>query len=175
MKFWLSLVLGTVVVSAGLTYLNLYKGAQTVDYPPLPKKPDPAMIEFVDVPQPVPGSNLVVQANAVTVELPETKVGTRVEGLIRFKSVGKAPLALTYQNATPNLEVYFNNRRVTGTDARVELPPGKDGVVKLVWVPTREQITQPEQPKTRAVVRFEHNDDRFTDDLIFELKTFVGK
>jgi len=175
MKFWLSLILGTISISAGLTYLNLYKGAQTVQYPALPKKPDPAVIEFVNVKQPVEGANTIVLANAVTIELPQVPVGKHVEGLVRLKSVGKVPLTLTLQDATPNLEVYFNDKRVTGTDPRVELPAGQEGTVRLVWSPTREQITQPEQPKTRALVRFDHNDDRFTDALIFELKAAVVK
>lgn len=175
MKFWLSLILGTIVISAGLTYLNLYKGAQTVQYPPLPKKPDPAVIEFVDVKQPVEGATTTVLANAVTVELPEVPVGKRVEGLVRFKNVGKAALTLTLQDATSNIEVYFNDKRITGTEPRAELPPGQEGAVRLVWAPSREQVTQPEQPKTRALVRFDHNDDRFTDALIFELKAVVVK
>jgi hypothetical protein len=30
MKFWLTLIVGTIAISAGLTFLNLYKGAQTL-------------------------------------------------------------------------------------------------------------------------------------------------
>jgi hypothetical protein len=175
MKFWLTLILGTIAISAGLTFLNLYKGAQTISYPPPAKPEKSAQIEFIEVPQPIKEAKTVISANAVSIDIPDTRVGVRNECHIRFKSTGEAPLHLTFESTASGLEIYIEDRRITGTDPHFELPPGREANLKLVWTPTRDQVSNDDKPRTRGVVRFAHNDQRFTDELIFEARAKVSK
>jgi hypothetical protein len=47
LKFWAALILGTIGISAGLTYLKLYRGAQTQAPPPPAVQTQQAHAEFI--------------------------------------------------------------------------------------------------------------------------------
>jgi hypothetical protein len=182
MKFWLALILGTIGISAGLTFLNLYKGAQTLSYPPPAPPVKPSRIKFVEVRQAKPEMQTLIRANAITFQVGDTEQGDRHEAQIRFSNAGQADLILTFKDSSSNkegqgpLDVVINDTRITGTNPRFTLPPGGSALLKLTWAPGRGDVMPPDaRTKARAFVRFEHNDDRYIDDLIFEIRGNVTR
>jgi hypothetical protein len=169
MKFWLPLILGTIGVSAFLTYLNLYKGAQTLSFPPVATKS--AVFGRLDIGAGVslkgkPAPHVEQLANVVEVDGGVSYVGERSDAAITIRNTGQGPLELSLlEKSCTCANIFVDDKEVTPTDHVVTLAPGKSAILRMSWKP--EVRNSGEHSRIRA--RFEHNDPRYNDNFIFEI------
>jgi hypothetical protein len=169
MKFWLPLILGTIAVSAFLTYLNLYKGAQTLAVPAAPPAAVPGKLEFGGEAVSINGKQAAVNlvANVVELDAGIAYVGDTTNVGITLKNSGEGALELAMDDfgGCDCATYYFNDKEITKTDPRVTIPPGKSGVLRVAFKPQIKHVT--EQFRNRA--SFNHNDPRFNDKIHIEI------
>ncbi|HMO35122.1 MAG TPA: DUF1573 domain-containing protein [Gemmatales bacterium] len=170
LKFWLTLILGTIMISSGLTYLKLHRGAQTISYPPPAPKQEVALVEFQSIPE--NKTKMEVSANVVTFKVPESFVDEENTMTFLIKNNGKADLEMSLLSKSCNCsEIYFDDQRVSLTDHMRKVAPGKTATIKLNYRPKSEQLKDSGTSRIRAT--FTHNDERFSDNLHFEVVTTV--
>lgn len=174
LKFWLALILGTIGVAAGITYLKLHRGAQTISYPPVAARNKQARVEFIQAQPDTDDLKVEVSANVVTFHAKQSKAGKEYQMSIKLKNVGEADLDLNLlsQSCTCS-EVYVDDKRVTLTDHQKKVPPGQTATIRMNYIPNKDQIANEEGKKTRVRATFTHNDERFSDNLHFEIVTLV--
>jgi hypothetical protein len=170
MKFWIPLIFGTIAVSAFLTYLNLYKGAQTLTVPPPPPPSAPAKLEFGSEPVKIgdtPAAKLNIQANVVELDAGICYVGESPTVGVEFKNTGEGPLELALEDFgnCDCASFYLDKKELTKTDPRFTIPPGKSATFKLTFKPQIRHVA--EIFRTRASMS--HNDQRFNDRIHIEL------
>ncbi len=176
MKFWAALILGTIGISAFVTYLNLFKEAQTLEVAPLPPKTEPPLIEFGDL---LPRKDNVevkqeISANVLLVQMGTTYLNEEQEVGIKLNNVGKGPLELTLLTKSCGCSrVLFNDKEVTNTDHTVKIEPGGGGILRLTWKPEKRDVMVGPQESFRIRATFVHNDERYSDNLHFEVSTVV--
>lgn len=172
LKFWLALILGTITISAGLTYLKLHRGAQNISYPPPAAKQELPQVDFQSIAS--NKSEMAVSANVVTFKVPESFVDEESSVSCHVKNNGKADLELSLQSKSCNCsEVYIDDQRVSLTDHLRKVAPGKTSVIKLVYKPKTEQLPKEPGDTSRIRATFQHNDDRFSDNLHLEIVTQI--
>src|SRR5262245_49899389 len=122
MKFWIPLIFGTIAVSAFLTYLNLYKGAQTLPVSSPPPAATPGKLEFEPVNGNAAGVNLV--ANVVELDAGVSYVGESKSVGIRLKNIGEGPLELVMEDfgGCDCATYYIDKKEITKTDPKVTIP-----------------------------------------------------
>lgn len=174
-KFWLALILGTITISAGLTYLKLHRGAQSIPYPPPAPKTKPPAIEFLHSKADTDEVKMEISANVVTFKVKESKSDRANEVGFIVNNTGEGELVLDLRGASStNADIYFDQQKVTLTDHTVKVPPGKSANVRIIYTPTYD----PEKGtggKTKITTSFEHNDVRYSDNLHFEIETEVKR
>ncbi len=172
LKFWLALILGTITISAGLTYLKLHRGAQNISYPPPATKQEFPQVDFQNI-----ASNkteMAVSANVVTFKVPESFVDEESSMSCNVKNSGKADLELSLLSKSCTCaEVYFDDQRVSLTDHLRKIAPGKTAVIKLVYKPKSAQLPKEPGDTSRIRATFAHNDERFSDNLHLEIITQI--
>lgn len=174
LKFWVALILGTIGIAAGLTYLKLHRGAQTISYPAPASKQKSPQIEFQTAQPDTDAIKMEVSANVVIFHVKESKVGNEYQMSFNIKNAGQADLELSLINQSCTCsEVFVDNQRVSLTDHQKKVPPGKTATIKLVYVPKKDQIAKEPGETTRVRASFNHNDERFSDNLHFEIVTEV--
>lgn len=174
-KFWLALILGTIAISAGLTYLKLHRGAQTISYPPPAPKSKPPVLEFLSNMPNTDDVRMGISANVLTFHVKETKADKPTEVSFKISNTGEGSLELSFRTSTStSIDVYVDKQHVTLTDHSVKIPPGQTAVVRLVYQVPFNPALRPGE-KTRLEVTFKHNDDRYSDNLHFEIETDVKK
>ncbi len=174
LKFWLALILGTITISAGLTYLKLHRGAQTISYPPPATKQEFPQVEFQQNQSDSAKAKMEVSANVVTFKVNESFVDEESSMSCNIKNAGKADLELSLFNKSCNCaEVYIDDQRLSLTDHLRKIAPGKTAIIKLVYKPKTEQLPKETGEKSRIRATFTHNDDRFSDNLHFEVVTEI--
>lgn len=176
-KFWLALILGTVSISAGLTYLKLYRGAQTISYPPPAPKTKPPAIEFLPVKSNTDEVQMDISANVVTFKVKESKADRPNEVSFKINNTGEGQLNLSLQPSSGtggDVDVYVDQQKLTLTDHRAKVLPGKTALVQMIYTPKYS----PEKgtgDKTRITATFQHNDERYNDNFHFEIETVVKR
>lgn len=170
-KFWLALILGTIAISAGLTYLKLHRGAQTISYPaPAPKTKPPAL-EFHPLKADTEEVQMEISANVVTFKVKDFKIDKPNEVAFKINNQGEGQLELSLQSLTSPIadtSIFVDQQKVTLTDHKVKVPPGKTVVVQMIYQPKYEiEKAVGKTPKITAT--FEHNDVRYSDFLHFEI------
>jgi len=172
-KFWLALILGTIAISGGLTYLKLHRGAQTISYPSPAPKTKPPLIEFLSNMPQNDESSMEISANVVTFHIKESKADKPHEVSFKVHNTGEGALELSLrQVSATTIDIYVDKQQVTMTDHKVKIPPGQTGLIRLIYTPTVNTAKKPGD-KDRFTVVFEHNDDRYSDNLHFEIETDV--
>jgi len=173
MKFWIPLIFGTIAVSAFLTYLNLYKGAQTLAVSTPPPAATPGKLEFgpavsINGKRPA-GVNLV--ANVVELDAGVSYVGESTSVGIALKNIGEGPLELAMEDfgGCDCATYYIDNKEITKTNPKVTIQPGKSVEFRITFKPQIKHVT--EQFRNRS--SFTHNDPRFNDRIHVELVTTV--
>lgn len=174
-KFWLALILGTITISAGLTYLKLHRGAQTISYPPPAPKSKPPAIEFLPMKADTEDVKMEISANVVTFKVKESKADKPTEVSFKISNSGEGQLELSLQpSSNPSPDIYVDDQRVTPTDHQTKVLPGKTAVVRLIYIPKYDAL-KGTNDKTRITATFGHNDVRYSDNLHFEIETVVKR
>ena len=172
-KFWLALILGTITISAGLTYLKLHRGAQTISYPPSAAKAKAPQVEFINTYTPSDEKQMEVSANVVTLILKESYHEVSEEVSFKVKNAGEGELKLSLMHESCNcLGISIDGQRVSGTNHESKIGPGKTVEVRINFKPKFDP-NRSSADKTRIRATFSHNDDRFSDNLHFEILTLV--
>lgn len=172
LKFWLALILGTIGISAGLTYLKLHRGAQMIEYPPPAPKAKKPSIEFLPVRPDTEKSRMEISANLVLFHVKDAVADVENEVAFKIKNNGEGTLELSYKDKTCTCaDIYIDNQRISGTSHNTKLESGQSALVKLVFKPKYD--AQKANEKTRIRATFVHNDERYSDYLQFEIVTTV--
>ena len=173
-KFWLALILGTITISAGLTYLKLHRGAQTISYPPPAPKTKPPAIEFVSMKANTDEVKMEISANVVTFKVKESRADRPNKVSFNISNTGEGQLDLSLLAAATGADIYIDQQKLTLTNHKIKVLPGKTAVVEIMYQPKFD----PEKPagtKTKIDTTFEHNDQRYSDYLHFEIETEVKR
>lgn len=172
-KFWLALILGTISISAGLTYLKLHRGAQTIAYPPPAPKTKPAIIDIIATSPNNDDVSMEVSANFVTFKVRESKADKDNEVSFKIQNTGEGTFELSLRNSSSTfVQIYIDQQHVTLTDHLVKIPPGQTSVVRLLYRPKLEADKKGGE-KLRIDTTFEGNDERYSDNLHFVIETTV--
>ncbi len=172
-KFWLALILGTISIAAGLTYLKLHRGAQTIAYPPPAPKTKPAIIDFIATNPNNDDVSMEISANVVTFKVRESKADKENEVSFKIHNTGEGTLDLNLMHISHDFaKVYIDLQRLTPTDHQVKIAPGKTSVVRLLYNPKLENDKKGGE-KLHIITTFGHNDDRYSDNLHFDIETTV--
>jgi hypothetical protein len=172
LKFWLALILGTITISAGLTYIKLYRGAQTKSYPPPATKQEHPLVEFANVAE--NKAKMEVSANVVTFKAGDSYVDDEYSVSCQVKNNGLADLELSLRNVSCTCAgVYVDSQRISLTDHERKVAPGKFATIKMVYKPKTEQLPNEPDAVSRIRATFKHNDDRFSDNIHFEIVTHI--
>jgi hypothetical protein len=175
MKFWAALIIGSIGISAFLTYLNLYKGAQTLEFPPLAAKTNPGRIEFGEAARKdgKPVTKEITQ-NIIVYDAGTSYVGEEYEISQPVTNSSDGPLELSFSKESCGcIHIYFDSHEVTKTNHEVKIPPQGKGTLRFTWKPDLQQLSSTPEEKQRFRINFAHNDRRFSDELTFEILTNV--
>ena len=173
LKFWLALILGTIGIATGLTYLKLHRGAQTISYPPPAAKTKTPIIEFLTSETESADRKMEVSANVVTFNIKESAADKENQVSFNLKNAGEGILELSLIHSSCTCaEIYIDKQRITNTEHLAKIAPGQTALVKLVYKPKYDPKKEGGD-KTRITVTFRHNDDRYSDNLHFEIVTAV--
>lgn len=166
MRFWLTLILSTLILSAGLTALTLYRGAQTIaPLPPPPQnttKPEVTFLLEKDQEQ---------IANGVEAKLPPVKVGSQhtitVKGQNKKDNSGDLTLKLIRTLPDEGFEVRCNGQ-VMEKLKTITIKPGETFEITLKFS-VSDKLAHTQRPDGfhfRAEIDW--NDHRFDEPLMLE-------
>lgn len=173
MRFWLTLILGTVLISAGMTWLVMHQGQEILPSvaSTISTKDEPPLLAFIL------DKGQSVEANVVVVEMGESKVDTTYESRVRFANKGKGPLRLSYlQESCGCIEVKIDGKPFTKDSPPVVKKPNEEGLVQVSWKPTiKHYEVQPGQGGFRFSFDMKSNDPRFNAAIKVEIKTEIQR
>lgn len=173
-KFWFALIFGTIIISAGLTYLKLHRGAQTIDFPAPAEKAKLPLAEFQPVNQQVTTNRMEISANVVTIQVPESTINQDESVSFMVLNKGAADLELSFMMKSCTCsDVFIDDQRIIGTSNTTKIAPGKTAVIKIAYKLKQEQVPAKAGEKVRLRAIFAHNDERYVDNLHFEIVTTV--
>ncbi len=166
MRYWLSLILGTIVVSFGITWLVMKQGQNIVLAPVVQatgaEEPPEIVFEL--------GPNMRQEANVIEVNAGPTKVGASNHIEVKFKNQGKGPLRLTYLSESCGCaEIQIDGRKLNKDASPVVKQPGESGVIRFAWkAEPRHLSSQPPDSSFRFAFDMDTNEKRFTAALRIE-------
>ncbi len=149
MKFWLTVIISTIVVSAGSTWLLMHQGGQSLAVPTFdPSSKEPPKIVF---------DGVELRSGVIEIDAGETAVGAKHTREIAFHNEAKG--ALKFQlTSTPSCgcvqEVSIDGERLEPRGPRVKAKADR-GKISVSWVPK-----QSEQSNVRVAVELLINDPR---------------
>ena len=164
MKFWLTLVVGTISITAGMTYLILHQGGQTL--------PDAYSDKGEAPPSEVTFRLGTLESNVLVVNAGETAVGKESVLVVPFQCVGENPLTVELVRiGCPCVNsMQFDGKRIDIKEV-VTILPSKTGNLRISWTPKPEQAGN---PAYRFAAIFLVNDPDFADHILrLELTTSV--
>lgn len=165
MKFWSTLCLGTIVISAGMTYLIMHQGAQTLpDDSPAAKELPPSEARFKE------GQ---LEGNVLAFNGGESHVGEESVIVVPVECAGDQKLKIELiRISCPCVNgLFFNGKRLELNEAFV-LEPKQKGELRLSWTPNEDQEGN---PAYRFSAVFVLNDPQFTPFFRLEVVTHVKK
>lgn len=173
-KFWFALIFGTVFISAGLTYLKLHRGAQTIDFPAPAEKAKLPLVEFQPADQQDSRIKMETSANVVTLNVPESVVNRDEQVSFKVMNKGQADLELSLLTKSCTCaDVFIDDQRISGTSHLTKIAPGKTAQIKITYKLKPDQLAASPNDKMRLRAVFAHNDERYVDNLHFEIVTAV--
>jgi hypothetical protein len=178
MKFWLSLIVSVVLVTAVVNWIRMNHGAQTV------AMPDRAAVKADELPKivfdglkrdgktfPLPGVGHVFN-----LEAGETVINTTKSVEILFHNEGKGPLEIKLVSTSCGClhTVEVDGQKLVPINQEGQqsatVQPSKEGILKLSWSPTEENASGgPSGPRVRIRIVLLTNDPQFRDTLELEL------
>lgn len=184
MRFWLTLILGTMLLSAGLTALTLYQGGQILDPQMLTPPPSPnAKPELAF--ELAPGQEQI--ANGIEMLLPPAKSGSTHKVTVKCRNVsqgdtkGDVTLRLVRvqpgptkgRYVTPGLQVLYNGQPM-GPDT-MTIRPGESAEITMLWQVEGVHVAEQKPEGYHYRAEFDWNDHRFDDPLLIEAIMRVEK
>ena len=172
MRFWITLVVSTVVISFGLTWLVMHQGQEVLPVlaPTSSAAEEPPIVVFeLDKDQ-------ATEANGVEAKVAESVVGQEREAVVKLKNTGKGPLRLAWHEppSCGCMELRIDGKAFGATSAPVIKKPGETATIALRWkAEQRHLINQPERGDSRFAVELKWNDPRFNANLRMEAVTRV--
>ncbi len=150
MKFWLTVIISTIVVSAGSTWLLMHQGGQSLAVPTFDSSSK-------ERPKIVFDGGVELRQGVIEIDAGETAVGAKHTREIAFHNEAKG--ALKFQlTSTPSCgcvqEVSIDGERLEPRSAGVKAK-GDRGKILVSWIPK-----EAEQPKFRFSVELLINDPR---------------
>jgi hypothetical protein len=138
MKFWLTLIVSTIVISCGLTWAVMYQGAQAL--PDVMQK-----TERADPPEIVLGEGVTMSANIIPIAAPDSTVDIQNTVKVPFKNVGKGPLKIQLVTTSCGCihDLKVDNFALTKEGPPAEIPPGGSGALVFNWTPKIDQAKTP--------------------------------
>lgn len=173
MRFWLTLVLSTIGISAGLTWLSLHQGAQIT--PGNVKLTDTGELpgEFTFDPKSLDkiAQNVTVQDNVISIATRESAVHQENTLEIKFQNKGKGPLRFSLITASCGCShAFLNGQELQKGEPGPDVAPNGEGTLKLVWKAQEKHFSEQEGDKGyRFAFEFYFNDTRFSDNLKIEV------
>lgn len=135
-QYWLALVVGTISISAGVTWLSMNVGAQGM----------PNVIEassqLAEPPKTVfEGVRMV--GNTIEIDHGQCQVDRdhAVEIPFRNEGKGKLRIQLTETSCKCVHEIQINGQPMKTGETWVEIPGGQSGVIRFGWHPKQEQLS----------------------------------
>jgi hypothetical protein len=128
MKFWLTIILGTVALSFGSTWLVMHQGAQEqVKYSYEPATGEPGEIEFGG-----PGKQV---SNIRTIDVGRVMLGKPQSVEIPFRNTGKGPLTVELIRVSCGCahDVKIDGDKVEPGHKPVVKAPGQSGTISVAW------------------------------------------
>jgi hypothetical protein len=172
MRFWLAIILSTILISALLTFINEYQGT---DFSIVPTKPTAT----AEQPQPefVVEDNPAVKRQGYTfqVQVPPSEVQKVSRVSIRFKNQGPGPLEISFLRKTCGCaDVKVDQTVLKEGQAAVIKAPGQSGELTFEWKPDLQHFE--EMRRNQATIYrygFElvTNERRYQESLRFEIVT----
>jgi hypothetical protein len=134
-QYWLALVVGTVVITAGLTWLAMNVGAQGM----------PNVIEAssqIAEPPQVVFESVKMVGNTIEIDHGKCKVDKDHAVEVAFRNEGKGTLRiqLTETSCKCVHDIEVNGQRMKQGETWVEVPGGQRGVIRFGWHPKKEQL-----------------------------------
>lgn len=171
LTYWLTLIVGTVVVSAGITWLVMNVGAQGM----------PDVIESgseVAIPPKIvfdKGQNLQIVGGNVRLEADKCVVDKSSTVVVHFKNegMGKLRLQLSRTSCECITEIKVNGEVVEKGRNWVETAPGQSGAISFSWKPKKDQLRE---PNLRLSAEFQINDPEpyYSNGLRLEIQTLLS-
>lgn len=166
MRFWLSIILGTMVVSFGLTWLVMKQG-QNIELTPI------ATVASTDEQPEIAfdlGPNMRRESNVVEVQAGPTKVGASNQIEVKFKNQGKGPLRLTYLSESCGCaEIKIDGVKLKKESPPIIKNPGDSGVITFQWKAEPRHLTnQPPDGQFRFAFDLDTNEKKYTAALRIE-------
>lgn len=178
MKFWLSLILGSALISAITTYLTMNKGAQFYVPEELPpaQKASPPSVSFE--PDPNCKAKLNIVSNVIELKTDtKSKVGVLNTAGFVLKNEGDGPLLLELDNLSCGCtEAFVDNKQITNISPKATIPPKSKAVLELRWKAEKKHLDNQNNSGQSAFHfkgKFLHNDDRYLDPFIVDITTSV--
>lgn len=172
MRFWLAIILSTILISALLTFINEYQGT---DFSIVPTKPTAT----ADQPQPefVVEENSAVKRQGYTFQISvspsEVQKVSRVT--LRFKNQGPGPLEIGFLRKTCGCaEVRVDQTVLKEGQPAVVKASGQSGELTFEWKPDLQHLEDMRRNQA-SVYRYGFelitNERRFQESLRFEIVT----
>lgn len=165
MKLWLTLVFGTIAISASMTYLVMHQGAQTL--------PDASQqdAEFSTPSKADFGKAGTIDGNVLVVDAGTSNVGKRTTVTIPIKCTAEHPLKLELLRTTCSCAhtPSFDGQDVLEKKP-VTLKPGETAEFKIPFTPKEEQA---KTPKYRFSMIFNTNDPQYSPTFRIQVETQV--
>jgi hypothetical protein len=164
LKYWLTLVVATILITAGITWLVMNVGAQGM----------PNVIEAVGAKAAPP--NMVFEThklNSNTLEIDaEKSIVDKVSKVeVAFRNEGEGPLRiqLTRTSCACVHDVSINGQILEPEKTWVEIPAGQRGMLVFSWQPKKEQLSSGKPLRLSA--EFQVNDPQpyFSNGLRLEI------
>jgi hypothetical protein len=166
MRFWFTLIVSTVAISAGMTWLVMHQGAQI--------EPPPARVTVASkVPPQIafpPAPGLKVEANYLEVKAAPSVVGRQYAVEVRFRNQGQGPLELYLFRRGPGCtEVALDGKPLAENGERVVKAPGSEGTIRVTWSPAANHLEGQEGGGAHFTCDLQHNDPRLNDTIHIEV------
>lgn len=166
LKYWLTLIIGTVVTTAGITWLALNVGAQGM--------PDvlEATSAIATPPKTVFDKDVNLIGSTIDIDAGKSIVGKTSKVDVGFTNEGEGVLRLKLiRTSCKCVHGITINGQVAEQDKNwIETPPGQKGVISFSWTPEKEQVRA---PNLRISAEFQTNDPQplFGNGLRLEILT----
>ena len=162
MKTWLTLILGTISITGGMTYLVMHQGAQSLTDATSDDLSTPSKAEFSGGP---------IEGNLLSIAGGDSRVGKESIVTIPIKCAADTPLRLELLRVSCACVngLYLAGQKIEENQP-VTIKPGETATLKISWTPKPEMSGN---PAYRFSINFFVNDPQYSPTFRIELTTRV--